>query len=76
MKNEICKLPFTYLEIDKYGDVRTCCKPYIRNLSIGNIFKQPFEEILNSETAQYIRNNCLNKDYSMCNLDLCLPNKM
>ena len=76
MKNEICKLPFAYLEIDMYGDVRTCCRPYIKELYIGNIFKQPFEEILNSETAKYIRNNCLNSDYSMCNQNLCLPNKM
>ncbi|ADK32310.1 SPASM domain-containing protein [Brachyspira pilosicoli] len=75
-KLQICKLPFSYLEIDTNGDVRTCCLPYIKGLSIGNIFKQKFEEILNSDTAKYIRNNCLNEDYSMCNLKLCHPNKM
>ena len=73
---QICKLPFSYLEIDSNGDVRTCCRPYIKGLSIGNIFKEKFEEILNSDTARYIRNNCLNEDYSMCDLKLCNPNKM
>ncbi len=31
MKNEICKLPFAYLEIDMYGDVRTCCDRILKN---------------------------------------------
>ncbi|WP_300754475.1 radical SAM protein [uncultured Brachyspira sp.] len=74
--NVVCKLPFGYLEIDYNGDVRTCCMPYIKGLSIGNIYKQDFLDILNSDNAIFIRSNCLKGDYSMCNLELCNPNKM
>lgn len=72
--NNICKVPFGYIEIFGNGDVYTCCPDYIYNGCIGNIFKQPFLDIINSERAIQIRKNILENNYSMCNLDLCNPN--
>lgn len=69
-------MPFGFIEIFGNGDVYTCCPDYIYNGCIGNIFKQPFLDIINSERAMQIRKNSLENDYSMCNLDLCSPNTM
>ena len=74
--NNICKVPFGFIEIFGNGDVYTCCPAYIYNGCVGNIFKQPFLDIINSERAMQIRKNSLENDYSMCNLDLCSPNTM
>ncbi|WP_300759366.1 radical SAM protein [uncultured Brachyspira sp.] len=72
--NTICNVPFGFIEIFPDGNVYTCCPAYIKNGCIGNIFKEPFENIINSEKAIEIRTNALNKNYFMCNLDLCSPN--
>ena len=73
---EKCKIPFGFIEIFPNGNVFTCCPSYIKNGCIGNIFKEPFLDIINSNRAIEIRKNILNHDYSMCNLDLCYPNEM
>ena len=70
-----CKVPFGFIEIFPNGNVFTCCPAYIKNGCIGNIFKEPFLDIINSNRAIEIRKNILNHDYSMCNLDLCYPNE-
>ena len=70
---EKCKIPFGFIEIFPNGNVFTCCPSYIKNGCIGNIFKEPFLDIINSNRAIEIRKNILNHDYSMCNLDLCYP---
>ena len=74
--DEICKVPFGFIEIFGNGDVYTCCSSYIKDGCLGNIFKDKFENIINSEKALKIRHNVLNKNYSMCNLKLCSPNTM
>ena len=72
--NEICKVPFGFVEIFSDGSVYTCCQAYMENGCIGNIFEHSFEEIINSDRAIQIRKNILNNNYSMCKLDLCRPN--
>ena len=75
--SEICKVPFGFIEIFPNGDVFSCCPAYLKNGMndhIGNIFKESFDEIINSEKAIRIRKNILNNDYSMCKLELCKPN--
>ena len=72
--SEICKVPFGFIEIFPNGDVFSCCPAYLKNGMndhIGNIFKESFDEIINSEKAIRIRKNILNNDYSMCKLELC-----
>lgn len=66
----ICSNPFERAEIDGFGDIYNCCKFHLP-IKMGNIYENSFEEIWNSESAQKIRQNVLNGDYSMCNKDCC-----
>ena len=66
-----CEYPFYYSHIATNGDVFTCCPAWCNHYSFGNILKEPFEQIWNGEKAQIFRNNILNGDYSICNLDVC-----
>ena len=71
--NNCCKVPFTEIEISVNGDVYVCC-PAKMSVSIGNIYKEPFEKIWHSQTAQDLRQDILNHNYSKCNLTICNPN--
>lgn len=72
---KICTKPFKKIEISSDGKVYTCCPSYInKSYYIGNILSDDVstvDDIWNSKIAQEIRNNILNEDYSMCNLNLC-----
>ncbi len=65
-----CPQPFNRIEIYENGDVYNCCPPFINYYSIGNIFKNSFDEIWNGEKAKELRKKILNEDFSLCS-DLC-----
>ena len=68
----ICKVPFSEVEIHISGEVYVCC-PSKNNFSIGNIYKNSFDEIWYSERAKELRQDILNNQYTQCNLDICNP---
>lgn len=70
---KICSRPFSFVEVDFRGDIYCCCPSWIRGFSLGNIFKNTFDEIWHSENAIELRNRILNNDYSFCNLSICSP---
>jgi MoaA/NifB/PqqE/SkfB family radical SAM enzyme len=61
-----CHVPWTHCQILYNGDVIVngrCCSPVF-----GNIYKQNFREIWNSETARHFRKTLLlNKNFPVCN---------
>lgn len=65
-----CSQPFNRIEIYETGDVYNCCPPFINYYSVGNIYKNSFDEIWNSEKIKELRNKILNSDFSVCN-DIC-----
>tara|TARA_R110000744_G_scaffold20622_1_gene54096 strand:+ start:1738 stop:2892 length:1155 start_codon:yes stop_codon:yes gene_type:complete len=65
-----CSQPFTNLEVDTRGEVRTCCA-YWMNQSLGNITVYDIEEVLNSKVAQDIRSSILDGSFSYCNKKTC-----
>lgn len=68
-----CKVPFIVAEVNEYGNVYTCCSAHVKDYCIGNIYKQSFEEVWNSNKAIAFREKILKGDYSLCNLNLCSP---
>ena len=52
--NNCCKVPFSEVEISANGDVYVCC-PAKMSISIGNIYKESFENIWYSKAAQDLR---------------------
>lgn len=67
-----CKKPFENIEIHLGGDVFTCCPSWISWYSIGNIFEDSFDNILNSEKALEFRRKILKDDYSLCDRKRCI----
>ena len=72
MKNT-CLSPFFTAEIFGNGDVYICCPDYTLIGTIGNVFKQSWEEVWYSKKAVDLRNKILAGDYSSCRLSLCEP---
>ncbi|MBQ2645202.1 SPASM domain-containing protein [bacterium] len=69
---EACKIPFTHCEIYPDGELWSCCEPFFKDISFGNIFEKPFNEIWNGKTFNEFRNKMLNGDFSNCHRDLCM----
>ena len=65
-----CAQPFTNLEVNTRGEVRTCCA-YWMNQTLGNITFDETENVLNSDTAQDIRKSILDGSFSYCNKKTC-----
>ena len=61
-----CSQPFYQIEIYENGDVFTCCPSFLDYFSIGNIYKNSFDEIWNGEKAQSFRKKMLSGDLSCC----------
>jgi radical SAM protein with 4Fe4S-binding SPASM domain len=73
----VCLLPWFSMYIAVDGDVRPCCSFAEGDVcSLGNLFKQPFEEIWNGPAFQDLRRRSLERrlDYSVCRN--CIPNRM
>lgn len=65
-----CQQPFANLEVNQWGQARTCCA-YWMNKSIGNIKTKPIEDVINSEQAQKIRASILDGSFKFCNKMTC-----
>ena len=61
-KKDICMEPFMTTTIDAFGNVYPCCGDGAFNYSVGNVLKNKFEDIWNSEKMYNIR-RFLKKDY-------------
>lgn len=72
MTAEYCKRPFEEIEISNTGEVYTCCPNWNNFYSIGNIYKNSFNEIWNSQKAIDLRKRIMNKDYSLCDKQGCI----
>lgn len=72
MKNT-CLSPFFTAEIFRDGETYICCPDYTLIGSVGNVFKQSWDEIWNSQKAKDLRKKILANDYSSCRLSLCEP---
>lgn len=72
MKKQICKYPFTYVEMNQDGNVSCCCSAYTNEFFFGNIYKKSFEDIWNGDIAQKFRQDIMDGKYSHCNFDMCL----
>lgn len=73
-QKNMCKAPFSAIEIDCKGDVTVCC-PAKNGFVIGNIYQTPFDEIWYGEKAIWLRKDAIEKKYSKCNLIICSPVK-
>ena len=68
----LCKAPFTCIEISCNGNVTVCC-PALNPTVIGNIYRQSFDDIWYSKEAQDLREDMLSRQFKTCNLKLCNP---
>jgi hypothetical protein len=66
LKQFVCPLPFEHFEIGPAGDVLVCCGHWVPT-SIGNFLRDPIDGILNSVTAQKIRQSMTDGSYRYCN---------
>lgn len=67
-----CKSAFENVEIHLNGDVFTCCPSWVSMFSLGNVFQENFENIINSQKAIEFRKKILNDDYSLCDRKRCI----
>lgn len=66
-KKYTCLYPFERIEILPRGEVYTCCSAYLKhNYYIGNIYKDSFEEIWNSEEAKRLRYSVSIGNFEYC----------
>ena len=72
IKDKVCTHPFHIVSIVPTGHCITCCPAYIKNFTIGNIFKDDFESIWRGKRAEYLRNALMNGDYTTCDLNTCI----
>jgi MoaA/NifB/PqqE/SkfB family radical SAM enzyme len=67
-----CALPFTRIKVTCEGDVTFCC--FQERKCLGNLLKDTFEDIWNSDLANEIRRDTLNnKLHSTCSMLKCCP---
>ena len=66
----LCRLPFTYAEVRRNGDVNLCC-PNWSPAIVGNIFETSIEQIWTGDRAWAVRNSILDGSYRYCNWDTC-----
>ena len=59
-------------EFHNNGNVYVCCPPWVRDRPIGNIFRDPPDQLWNSLAAQQIRKQILDGSFSGCRSDVCL----
>jgi Iron-sulfur cluster-binding domain len=51
-ERSFCALPFTHIKVTPAGEVSMCC---FQSGTLGNVLRQPIEEIWHSRTAEEIR---------------------
>lgn len=67
LKNYICTVPFSYLEIHKYN-VHGCCPSWI-NIPYGNV--DNLKDIWNGDIATNVRESVLDGTYKYCDKNNC-----
>lgn len=71
IKDKVCLEPFNTVSIDQRGNVRMCgCQAWMPT-SIGNIFNNSLEELLESDLAKRIRQSIRDGTYQYCNENTC-----
>lgn len=60
-----CAQPFANASVDGNGNVYLCCAAFL-NTHAGNLLKNTFDEVWNSESAQELRRSILDGSYSHC----------
>jgi len=68
---KFCNNPFERVHISMNGNVYVCCSGWTNGFSIGNAFRENFNEIWNSEAAQEIRKTVLDGSFKYCNAKKC-----
>lgn len=71
LRTKFCPAPFRQFETLIDGNVAPCCSLWVEQ-RIGNIDRQSFEEIWNSDTAQRIRESVHDGSFSYCRKDRCV----
>lgn len=70
-QNLICFAPFKTIEIDIKGNVRLCgCLAWMPQ-TVGNIFEQSIQEILENELSRKIRQSIRDGSFIYCNANAC-----
>jgi len=72
LRQFVCPVPFERFAIMPDGEVTACCGHWLPT-NIGNFLDQPVNEILNSTTAQKIRQSVTDGSYKYCNHLKCVP---
>lgn len=70
LRTKFCAAPFEQFETLVDGNVSPCCSLWVED-RIGNLDRQSFEEIWNSETAQRIRESIHDGSFRHCRKDRC-----
>jgi MoaA/NifB/PqqE/SkfB family radical SAM enzyme len=65
-----CLYPFNRVHLSVGGDVYVCCAAWLK-MPIGNIFKNDFHDIWNSEKAGEIRESIFDGSFRFCKKDTC-----
>jgi len=68
---KFCSNPFISAHISTGGNISFCCPDWISENNIGNVFKESFEDIWNSKTAQTIRASILDGSFKFCKPENC-----
>ena len=68
---KVCWELFNAIEITDDGSVYVCCEQRVSKFSVGNIFKDKFEDIWNCEKLVKMREAALKGEYPYCNHGIC-----
>ncbi|MFO0604976.1 MAG: SPASM domain-containing protein [Polyangiales bacterium] len=70
LRAKFCEAPFRQFETLVDGNVAPCCSLWVEE-RIGNVDRQPFEEIWNGEAARRIRESIHDGSFRYCRKDRC-----
>jgi len=70
LSDRFCAIPFDEMMTDWEGQVWTCCPSFLP-VAIGNIYRDPWDRIWQSETARELRRSILDGDFSHCSRTQC-----
>lgn len=70
-QGKICLSPYVSVAIDTQGNVFLCgCVSWMPTV-VGNVFKQPLDQILSNSISQDIRRSIADGSYEYCNENTC-----
>ena len=68
---KVCWELFNSIEMGTDGSVYVCCEQRVSKFSLGNIFRDKFEDIWNCEKLIKMREAALQGKYPYCNHGIC-----